>query len=85
MKNYRRSRSIKKSKRVDKICPKADYCKNADRCDYEHTFVGEKLCFERKEYETSIKDIGLSIILSIEGVHGLLIGCRFQECLRRNK
>jgi hypothetical protein len=32
MKNYRRSRSIKKSKRVDKICPKADYCKNADRC-----------------------------------------------------
>ena len=51
MKNYRRSRSIKKSKRVDKICPKADYGKNADRCDYEHTFVGEKLCFERKEYE----------------------------------
>lgn len=25
--------------------------KNSDRCDYEHTFVGEKLCFERKEYD----------------------------------
>ena len=39
-------------KMLEKTCPKANYCKNADRCDYEHTFVGEKLCFERKELRT---------------------------------
>ena len=45
----RRSRKLRKM--FEKTCPKANYCKNADRCDYEHTFVGEKLCFERKEYD----------------------------------
>ena len=51
MRNYQRSRSVRKPQMANRICPKDDYCKNADRCDYEHTFVGEKLCFERKEYD----------------------------------
>ena len=53
--NNRRYNSARSSRRLrkmfEKTCPKADYCKNSDRCDYEHTFVGEKLCFERKEYD----------------------------------
>lgn len=36
----RRSRRLRKM--FEKTCPKADYCKNSDRCDYEHSVETEE-------------------------------------------
>lgn len=37
--NNKRYNSTRRSRRLrkmfEKMCPKANYCKNADRCDYE--------------------------------------------------